>query len=240
MPESLKFHFPLATLLRDGDGIATAAEAHTELAPRLADGLLTGTRTLLGTVATGDTTAKGKKGAVGTLTKEQNRLLKVVTGWMTKARTTATLAFPGQDVKLHEEFRVGINTPSDLASIIQRARTIIASLRNAANLTAVKTKGWLATDTDAFELAVNNLASTDTTQETGKGGAKGATTTRNQDANTLYDNLLAIQNAADLQWPAEDPANTAVRAEFRMDTFPPRGGTSGPATPPGPTPPPPQ
>lgn len=241
MPEALKFHFPVATLLRDGEAIATAAEAHTDLAPRLAEGLLTGTRTLLGYVASGATTAKGKRGTVGTLTKEQNRLLAVVNRWMAKARQTAALAFPGQDVKLRQEFCLGVNTPSDLASILDRARTIIASLRVAANLAAVKTKGWLATDTDAFETQVNALAATDTTQETGKGGAKGATTARNQQANLLYDNLLTLQNAADLQWPAEDPANDAVRTEFRLDTFPPRGGSGGPATPPpggGTTPPP--
>lgn len=36
--------------------------------------------------------------------------------------------------------------------------------------------------------------------------------------------MLTIQNAADLQWPAEDPANVSVCAEFRLNTFPPRGG----------------
>ncbi len=240
MPEALKFHFPLAALLRDGDAIVTAAEAHTDLAPRLAANLVTGTRTLLGDVASGATTAKGRKGSVGTLTKEQNRLLGVVGKWMTKARKTASLAFPGQDVKLHQEFCLGVNTPADLASVLDRARTIIAGLRTAANFPAVKARGWLATDTDAFEAVVNSLASTDTTQETGKGGAKGATTQRNQQANLLYDNLLTLQNAAELQWPEDDPDNDAVRAEFRLDTFPPRGGNGGSETPPtegGTTPP---
>jgi hypothetical protein len=45
-----------------------------------------------------------------------------------------------------------------------------------------------------------------------------------------------IQNAADLQWPATDPANAGVRDEFRLNTFPP-ASTSGNGTPP-PTPPP--
>ena len=236
MSQALKFHFSLATLLRDGDGIVTATEAHPELGPRLAENLLTDTRALLGTVTAGDTAAKGKKGNVGTLTKEQNRLLKIVNSRMTKARATAALAFPEDSVKLRSAFCVGVNTPSDLPSILQRARTVVASLRDAANLPAVKAKGWLPKDTDALETAANDLATTDTTQETGKGGAKGATTARNQQANQLYDNLLTLQNAADLEWP-EDPEDetadyTAIRAEFRLATFPPRGGSSGPETPP--------
>ncbi|MEN9573158.1 MAG: hypothetical protein RL514_1013 [Verrucomicrobiota bacterium] len=160
---------------------------------------------------------------------------------MTKARNTAALAFPDDSVKLRSAFCVGVNTPSDLPSILQRARTVIASLRDAANLPAVKAKGWLPKDTDALETAANDLGDTDTTQETSKGGAKGATTQRNQQANQLYDNLLTLQNAADLEWP-EDPEDeeeadyTEVRAEFRLATFPPRGGTP-PATPPNPVPP---
>ena len=44
MPEELKFHFPLSTLLRDGDGIVTAAEAHAEIQARLLDNLISATR----------------------------------------------------------------------------------------------------------------------------------------------------------------------------------------------------
>jgi hypothetical protein len=44
-----------------------------------------------------------------------------------------------------------------------------------------------------------------------------------------------FQNAADLEWPASDPANAGVRDEFRLNTFQPSGGGS---TPPAPTPPP--
>ena len=35
-----------------------------------------------------------------------------------------------------------------------------------------------------------------------------------------------IQNAADLEWPADDPANAGIRDEFRLNPFPPASGTS--------------
>jgi hypothetical protein len=41
-----------------------------------------------------------------------------------------------------------------------------------------------------------------------------------------------IQNAADLQWPATDPANAGVRNEFWLNSFPPSGGSAPPTPPP--------
>ena len=156
---------------------------------------------------------------------------------MGRARQTASLAFAGQTVKLHEEFQVGVTTPTDLASILSRADIILAALKNPDNLAALKLKGWLDADTTAFAAARGQLGSGDVTQETAKGGAKDATGSRNHVANDLYDHLATIQNAADLQWPAENPANAGVRDEFRLDTFPPRG-SSGTTPPTPPTPPP--
>jgi hypothetical protein len=40
------------------------------------------------------------------------------------------------------------------------------------------------------------------------------------DAN-LYEHILTIQNAADLEFPATDPANAPERAEFKLGIFPP-------------------
>jgi hypothetical protein len=69
----------------------------------------------------------------------------------------------------------------------------------------------------------------------GRYGAKDTTTQKNADARHLYDHLLTIQNAADLQWPAYDPANAGVRGEFQLGIFPPdHGGNHTPA--PAPTP----
>ena len=239
MTEPNRVHFPTATLLRDGEGIVTAAEAHAELAPRLPEGFLAETRTLLKQVAADTTGQKGKRADAGTLTTAQNTKLKALQTWMGKARYTAGLAFRGQDVKLHEEFQVGVNGPHDLGAILQRADIILAALKKPDNAAALKLKGWLDSDTEAFATMRGALSATAQTQKTAKGGAKNATGQRIRDANGLYDHLLTIQNAADLQWPAEDPANTGVRDEFRLTTFPPRGGAAAPEPPaPPPTPPP--
>lgn len=241
MNEELKFHFPIATLLRDGDAIYKAAVARPELNPRLADDLLTQTGALLLSVPAGDAAQKSKRGGVGTLTQTQDALFRQLNKKIAAARRTAALAFPGQTVKLHEEFQVGANDKAGLGDVLQRARIIIASLKKTENLGPLKAKGWIEADTTAMETILGGLTVADQTQETGKGGAKGATGTRNHDANQLYDNILALQNAADLQWPDDNPANVAVRAEFRLDTFPPRGGKNGgdePTPPAPPTPPP--
>jgi hypothetical protein len=49
-------------------------------------------------------------------------------------------------------------------------------------------------------------------------GAKDTTTQKNTDA---YEHLLTVQNAADLEFPATDPANAHTRAEFKLGSFPP-------------------
>ncbi len=237
MSEPLRFHFPIAILSRDGEAITSAAEKHAELAARLPAGNVTQARALIGQVASGITSQKGKLADVGTLTAAQSASLQILRTWMSRARQTASLAFAGQTVKLHEEFQVGVTTPTDLASILSRADIILAGVKKPDNLVALKLKGWLDADTTAFAAARGQLGSGDMTQETAKGGAKDATGSRNHAANDLYDHLATIQNAADLQWPAENPANAGVRDEFRLDTFPPRGGSTAP-TPPLPTPPP--
>ena len=78
---------------------------------------------------------------------------------MGRARQTATLAFPGQTVKLHEEFQVGVSTPTDLASILSRAYIILAALKKADNLAALKLKGWLDADTTTFAAVRGQLGS---------------------------------------------------------------------------------
>jgi len=73
----------------------------------------------------------------------------------------------------------------------------------------------------------------------GQSGTKKATTLKDPDAATLYENILTIQNAADLEWLATDPANAGVRDEFLLGIFPPdRGGNhTPPPQPPQQTPP---
>lgn len=237
MSEDLKFHFPIATLLREGDLITTAAENNAGINSRLPTGLTAATRALIGTVTTDVNNMKNKKGGLGDLTDEQNAALTELNKWTSRAKQTATLAFKGQTVKLREQFQVGIADHFDLASIISRANIILASVKDTANLTALKTKGWIDADTAALAAAIPALAGADTTQEGSISGGLDATTIRNHDANALYDNLQTIQNAADLQWPADEPGNTGVRAAFRMDVYPPRGSHGGTTPPTPPTPP---
>jgi len=238
MTEELKFHFPIATLLREGDLIATAAETYSDIEERLPAGLTAATRALLGTVTTDVNAMKNKKGGIGNLTAEQDAALAVLNKWIGRAKQTAMLAFKGQTVKLHEQFQVGVADHFDLARILSRANIILASVKDPANLAALKLKGWLDADTTAFAAAIPALANADTGQEGDISLGLDATGVRNHDANALYDNLQILQNAADLEFPGDVPANTGVRAAFRMDVYPPRGSHGGttPPTPPTPTP----
>ena len=72
------------------------------------------------------------------------------------------------------------------------------------------------------------------TGQTGQGDERGQTAWLNTEANDLHDKLLDIQNAPDLEWPADDPANVAVRAKFLLGVFPYGNTCSG--TTPKPTP----
>ena len=61
---------------------------------------------------------------------------------------------------------------------------------------------------------------------------------KDTDAADLYEHILTIQNAADLEFPAINPANAAERDEFRLNTFPPDNhAPPAPPSPPQPTPP---
>ena len=68
------------------------------------------------------------------------------------------------------------------------------------------------------------------------GDQLGGPSARNTAANDRYERRLTRQKAANLQRPATDPANTALRDKFRLGKFPPRGGSSAsPAPPPPPS-----
>jgi hypothetical protein len=64
-------------------------------------------------------------------------------------------------------------------------------------------------------------------RQPGQSDESGQTAFLNSEANDLYDRVLDIQNAADLEWPADDPANVAVRAKFLLGVFPYGGGSGG-------------
>jgi hypothetical protein len=227
-------HFPIATLTHNGKLITDAAVANPAVAARLAANYITDTTTVLGKV-TGDISGqKTAHGELGNLTPVQHANLDTLQLWMNQARKTAKLAFAGQDVKLHQEFQVGVNTPHDLGSVLGRADIILGSVQNAANLAALKLKGWTDADTTAFLAARGSFGTVEQAQAAAKGGAKGTTTVKNADAADLYERLLTIQNAADLQWPVSNPANAGIRDQFRLNQFPPAGGNGTTPTPPTP------
>jgi hypothetical protein len=71
--------------------------------------------------------------------------------------------------------------------------------------------------------------------QSGQSDAKKATGVKATDAADAYEHILTIQNAADLEFPATDPANAPARAKFKLGILPPDHHVP-PATP-TPTPP---
>lgn len=237
MSDKLVFHFGIPTLLQEGGSICKAAAEHAEqLKERLAGDFVQQTQALIVKVGGDEAALRSNFAAVDTLTQEQQANLAVVQDSLSKVRDTARRAFKGQDVKLREEFQIGINRPNDLSANVHRARIVIASCRVEANSAALAARGWLAKDTDALAEVIEKLSLSAESQETAKTAKAGAAGQRNRDANELYDRILTIQNAADIQWPERDGANEAVRGEFRLGTFPPKMGGSAkekePETPP--------
>jgi hypothetical protein len=229
-------HFPIAILTHNGGLIIAAAKAHPEIITRLTDPYITAADTLCQKV-TGDVTGqKTAKGELGNLTAAQTQNLNTLHQCMAQAAKTAKLAFPGgQTVKLHQEFQVGPHDKNDLGSYLGRVDIVLGSIANAANLAVLKLKGWTDAETTAFQTARNAFGPAEQYRVKSISGAKDTTTQKNADAATLYENILTIQNAAGLQWPAADPANAGVRGEFLLGIFPPdHGGNHAPAPAPAP------
>jgi hypothetical protein len=231
-------HFPIPTLAYNGNLIVAAAQKYPAVAARLPANYLTDTAALLAKIPADVSGQKIKKGESGNLTQAQQANLNQLLHCMNQARKTAKLAFPGQTVKLHQEFQIGPQTKHDLGSVLGRADTILASVQTAVNLPALKARGWTDAETAAFTTVRGTFPASTKTQESGRSEAKKATTVKDTDAADLYEHLLTIQNAADLEFPATDPTNAAERDEFRLNTFPPDNhAPPAPPTPPQPTPP---
>ena len=241
MSVKLSFNFSLGLLEKEAGYLLNAAEKRAaELNPRLPDGFVALMRTLLGQVSSSDSSQKSSVGDLGGLTRAQQAALETVNRNVQDAKDTAKRAFKGETVKLHSEFQVGINEPNDLASVLKRARIVHDSCAKEANSTAMAAKGWLAADTTALGEAIETLDDADDTQESAKGDRKNSTALRNRSANELYEGMLTIQNAANLQWPQRNGTTSPARAEFRLEVFPPRtvNGEKKPESPtPSPTPP---
>jgi hypothetical protein len=197
---------------------------------------LTETTTAIGKLPADTTSQNIAKGETGNLTAAQQANLTVLLHCMSQARKTAKLAFPGQDVKLHQEFQIGFHDSHVLGAVLSRADIILASVQLPANLPALKLRGWTDADTATFTTVRATFPASTTTQQSGQSDAKKATGVKNTDAAVAYEHIITIQNAADLEFPATNPANAPTRAEFKLGLFPP-GHHVTPATPmPTPTP----
>jgi hypothetical protein len=222
-------HIPIAILTHNGGLIIAAAQSHAEIATRLTAAYIAATDTLCQKVTKDVTGQKKAKGELGNLTAAQKLNLIALHQCMAQAAKTAKLAFPGQTVKLHQEFQTGPHDKNDLGSYLGRVDIVLGSVTNAANLAALKLKGWTDAETTAFQTARDAFGPAVQYRVKSISGAKDTTTQKNTDAATLYENLLTIQNAADLEWPATDPANAGERGEFLLGIFPPdHGGNHAP------------
>ena len=229
-----KPHCPVPVITYNGNLIVAAAQKYPKVAARLPTGYLTETTTALGKLPADVTGQKIAKGEIGTLTAAQQKNLDSLLHCMSQARKTAKLAFPGQTVKLHQEFQIGLHDSHELNAVLSRADIILASVQT--NLPAMKLKGWTDAETTAFTTVRGTFPASTTTQQSGESDAKKATALKATDAANAYEHILTIQNAADLEFPATDPANAPARAEFKLGIFPPDHHVP-PATPTPTTPP---
>jgi hypothetical protein len=231
-------HIPVPIITHNGSLIIAAAQDHAEIATRLTAAAITAADTLCQKVSGDVAGQKTAKGELGNLTKAQTDNLNTLHQCMAQVAKTAKLAFPNQSVKLHQEFQIGAHDKNDLGSYLGRVDIVLGSVNNAANLAALKLKGWTDAETTVFQAARDGFGPAEQYRVKSISGAKDTTTQKNADATALYENILTIQNAADLEWPATDPANSGVRDEFLLGIFPPDhgGNHAPPPSPPQPTP----
>ena len=216
------FHFPLSILVGEGKLILDAGTGHPEVGTRLDKDYLATTLVVLGNVKTQAADQKQKRGQTGVLSKAQLDKIHTFHSLIANAKETAKLAFLGQTVKLRQAFQVGVHKPHDLQSQLQRGRTVLASLQATENIPALTSKGWTADETTAVDNAITDIENDKTLLENSKDAGIGSTGQKNVQADDLYNRLLTIQNAANLQWKESDPANLQTRADFRLGKFPPK------------------
>lgn len=233
-----QFNFPLATLIKQAGRLKDAladATIGTPVLARLPATFQADFSALLTKVSEAPAKKSGQAGDTGQLTQDQNDALSEMVRLVAAARRSASLAFPGDKVRLREEFKVGVHDPQDLGSEIQRATVVQASSVKYA--TELGEHGWTAADATQLDSAINALSGIDLQQEASKAEGPGITAATNADANKLYKNCLSIQNAARLQFPSTQPGNETPRARYLIGEFPPQSGSSGDTTPPPPPPP---
>ena len=225
---------PVPVIAFNGNLIVAAGQKYPKVAARLPDDYLTETATSIGKLPADVAVQKDARGETGNLTAAQLQNFNLLLHWMMQARKTAKLAFFGQTVKLHEEFLIGLQENHGLAEVLGRADTILASVQKADNLAALKLKGWTDADTTAFSTVRGTFPASTVTQKSAQSEAKKKTITKTDDASDAYEHVLTVQHAGDLEYPATDPANAPIRAEFRLGIFPPNHHTGTDTPPPAP------
>jgi len=175
----------------------------------------------------------GALGALRLLTQAQTANLRSLLRRMAAAKRAAAFAFPGQDALLHDEFQVGVKRPMDLASVVQRARKLLAAC--AAHAADLAPHGWSPAAQTMFASAIDAAANGTVDQSVAADAKQGLTGHRNLTANSLYNQCRALQSVADMVYPAALAASDATaleaRARFLMGEFPSRGSTPVAPTP---------
>lgn len=237
MPANRTFDFPISTLIRDAKRLHGAL-IDTVTGPAVARRLakknsVAGEPDIvfaplflaqIQLVEHGGVAQSGAIGEIGEMTQEQILAFAEMERLLSAARRSAGLAFPKSDVRLRNEFQVGIHEPSDFASEIDRAKRVLAACRTHAN--ALDDHGWLEEDSDQLDGLIDQLDGDDAEHEAAKDKKKGFTAARNLAANTLYKMCLTVQNAARLAYPstkaATDETILVARNRYLLDEFPPR------------------
>jgi len=175
----------------------------------------------------------GALGAVRGFTTAQTTTVQELLRRMAAARRAATFAFPDQDALLHDEFQVGVHRPQDLASVVQRARKLLAAC--AAHAADLAPHGWSPAAQTALASAIDAAANGTVEQSVAADAKQGLTGQRNLTANTLYNQCRALQSVADMVYPAalatRDATALEARARFLMGEFPSRGSAPVASTP---------
>ncbi len=229
-------HCPVPVIAYNGNLIVAAGTKYPKVAARLPANYLPDTTAALDKLPADSTGQKIAEGETAGLTLVQQKNLDLLLHCMGQARKTARLAFAGQPVKMRQEFQIGIHASHKLPAVLDRADIILASTQTTENLAAMKLKGWTNAETATFTAARGTFPASSTAQKSGQSDAMKATGVKAVDASDAYERILTIQNAGDLEFPAIDPANAPIRAEFRLDIFPPTHHLP-PAEPPPPPPP---
>ena len=223
-------HFPVTILTYNASLIVAAGLKYPKVAARLPANYLADTTALIAKIPADISGHEIAKGETSQLTQAQQASFDLLLHYMNLARKTAKLAFPGQTVKLHSEFQIGAHDTHGLNAELGRADTILAAVQTAANLPALKLRGWTDAETAAFTAVRGTFPASAKDQQSGQSDAKKATTVKDTDAAALYEHVLTIQNAANMEFPAINPANAPQRDEFKLNTFPP-DNHSAPITP---------